>query len=410
LYRLRRSHPRLTIPTGASALLLLLLPAAVIVHPVMGQPRGGIVRGTILNGTTGEAGGAEKVTLIRLRSGMEPIATLEGVSGSFTLENIEVSGETPYLLQVTSQGVNYNQQINFGRGYEVEASPFTVYDVTSDWTNVTISTARYMVRREHDRLRIDKLFVIDNQTEPKKTLYHPDGSFRFSIPSDVAEMRAVSAASNGGMPVPQSASPLPDGSGFFTRTAFKPGTTDFSISYDVDYSAGGYHLQDTAFFPLSEVLVLVAPADIELEADGWEHMGPEPDGRFNVLRRTEVPAGTPLEIRLSGGSDLAADLIPSSSDGENQQSAGDTVTILPDPTRAQKWIVVTLMAAALAYGLLASLVSTPAPRRPADGKVDVLAQTLERLEKRHSTGKISTKRYRKEKKEILAKAAGRGKH
>ena len=429
MYLMRRNYSCLTV-------LLLLLPTALLSRDASAQPRGGIVRATIENGTTGDPGQAEKVTLFRLSSGMEPIHTEESVSGSFTLEGIEVAGETPYLLQITSGGVNYNQPINFGRGYEAEAS-FTVYDVTSDWQDVTISTARYLVRREHELLRIDKLFVIDNQTEPKKTLHDPDGTFRFVIPLDVAELRAVSATSSSGMPVPQPASPLPDGSGYVTRTAFKPGTTDFSISYDVEYTPEGYQLQDRAFYPLSEVLVLVAPADIELDAEGWEDLGPEPDGRFNVLRRTDVAAGTPLEIHLSGGSEHAEDLVPSSSNSGNngndgagggasgQPSGQGQITVLPDPTSSQKWIVVTLMAAALAYGLLASLISAPqttgadgisVPQTPpgAGGKNDALKKAnlaMEQLEKRHASGQISAKHYRKEKREIQARLAkaGRGK-
>jgi hypothetical protein len=405
LYVMRCSHTRLTV-------LALVLPVVLLARGVTAQPRGGVVRGTIENGTTGGPGQAEKVTLIHLSSGMEPIRTEESVSGSFTLEGFEVSGETPYLLQVTSGGVHYNQPINFGRGYEANVA-VTVFDVTSDWKDVTVSTARYLVRREHDRLRIDKLFVIDNKTEPKKTLYDPDGTFRFVIPPDVAELRSVSASSESGMPVPQSASPLPDGSGYVTRTAFKPGTTDFSVSYDVEYKPEGYRFEDQAFYPLPELLVLVAPADIELDADGWEALGPEPDGRFNVLRRTNVSAGTPLEIFLSGGSEHAEDLIPSSSsEGESAATGGQSqITVLPDPTSAQKWIVVTLMAAALAYGLLASLIAAPEATRTEGPKKDALKQAqlaLERLEKRHDDGKISTKHYRKEKREIQNRLANAG--
>ncbi len=410
MYLMRRNYSCLTV-------LLLLLPTALLSRDASAQPRGGIVRATIENGTTGEPGQAEKVTLFRLSSGMEPIHTEESVSGSFTLDEIEVAGETPYLLQITSGGVNYNQPINFGRGYEAEAS-FTVYDVTNDWQDVAVTTARYLVRREQDLLRIDKLFVIDNQTEPKKTLHDPDGTFRFVIPSDVAELRGVSASSSSGMPVPQPASPLPDGSGYVTRTAFKPGTTDFSISYDVDYTPERYRLQDRAFYPLSEVLVLVAPADIELDAEGWEDLGPEPEGRFNVLRRNDVPAGTPFEILLSGGSDHAEDLIPSSSNNGGSGEAGGQpsgqpqITVIQDPTSAQKWIVITLMAAALAYGLLTSLIATPETTRSTDGQNEALEKAaMERLEQRHASGQISTKHYRKEKREIQARLAkaGRGK-
>ena len=365
---MRRNHTSLTSLTALTGLTSLSGAAAIVLalgaqSLLSAQPRGGILRGTIVNGTTGEPGSGEKVTLFELSSGMKPIKTAENVSGTFVLENIEIAGEAPYLLQVTYQGVNYNQPVHFGRGYEAEAS-VTVYDATDNWEDVKITTARYLLRREHERLRVDKLFVIENKTSPPKTLFDPEGTFRFFIPPDVVELRSVSATSSSGMPVPQPASPDPDGRGFFTRTAFKPGATDFTVSYDAPYSdTEGYEFRDTAFFPLAEAMILVAPADIELEAEGWENKGPDPKGRFVVLYRSDVAAGTPLEVDLSGGSEQAADLIPSSSKGGGeQQSSGARITVLPDGKSAQKWIIVTLMAAALVYGLLAALVPTPSKR------------------------------------------------
>ncbi|MFQ5791172.1 MAG: hypothetical protein ACE5JI_11945 [Acidobacteriota bacterium] len=384
----------------APLLALLLAP------PALAQPRGGIVRGRVENGTTGGPGKAEKVTLFKLGSGMEPVATLGTVSGTFILDNIELEGETPYLLQVTSGGVNYNQPVRFGRGYEAEAS-FTVYDVTLDWKDLEIKTARFLFRRDHDRLRVDKLYVIENRTDPKKTLYDPEGTFRFFIPQDVVEMRSVSASSGSGMPVPQAASPLPGGAGYFTRTAFKPGMTDIAISYDVDYSSGRYRLDEKAYHPLTELMALIAPADIELSGGDWENLGPAPDGRFTVVRRMNVATGSPIQLTLSGGSDHAAELVSSSESEER----GGRVTRLPDPTRPQKWILVILMGAALAYGLLSSLVEPPRAKTAFTERE--ARQALARLKSRHAAGDISTKRYRREKRALEARIereARRSKH
>ncbi len=412
----------LTGLTGLTNLTSLRTAAMVLVSTVYwgapsllsAQPRGGVLRATIVNGTTGEPGSGEKVTLFKLSSGMEPIKTAEGVSGKFVLENIEIAGEAPYLLQVTSGGVNYNQRVSFGRGYEAKAS-FIVYDTTDEWEDVTITTARYLLRRDDQRLRVDKLFVVENTTSPPRTLFDPEGTFRFTLPADVVELRSVSATSSSGMPVPQPASPALDGPGFFTRTAFKPGSTDFTVSYDVEYSdTEGHEFRDTAFFPLAEAMILVAPADIELVAEGWENKGPDPDGRFVVLYRENVAAGTPLEVDLSGGSKHAANLIPSSSEGGGeQQPAGARITVLPDSTSAQKWIIVTLMAAALVYGLLAALVPIPSSEHPAGTRTDpanTFRQAIGRLEEQHATGKISSKRYKKEKRELQARLAKEGEH
>jgi hypothetical protein len=394
--------------------LALLFGFAAALHTTLAtaQPSagGGVVRGTIVNGTTGEPGQAETVTLYNLSEAMEAVALVENVSGSFRLEGFDVQGQTPYLLQATIDGVDYSQTINFGGSYEAEAT-LTVYDATREWKDIEIKTARFLLRREHDKLRIDKLYVIDNKTDPQKTLYDPEGSVRFYVPDGVA-LGSVSASSASGMPVPQSASPLSDGSGYATPTALKPGTTDLAISYEVDYGREGYRLHESAFHPLSELMVLVAPADIEVEAEGWEGLGPDPQGRFTVFRRNGVEAGSPIDMALSGGSEHAADLTNSS---EGERSSGNRVTTLPDPTRPQKWIIVALMGAALAYGLLTALTSTKEAQPAKDPNLDGLRRSLADLEQRHGAGSISTKSYRKKKRELqsqlaqLDRAAGRQK-
>jgi len=343
--------------------LLPVLPVLLTAAIAHAQPRGGVVRGKITNGTTGAPGKAERVALIRMESGLEPVATKERVSGSFTLEGITLAGEAPYLLQVTSGGVNYNQPISFGRGYEAEAT-VTVYDATRDWKDVTISTARVLLRRDHDQLRVDKLYVIENRTEPKKTFFSEEGSFKFTLPpeGELKELLNVSASSGSGMPVSQSAVPLSDGSGYVTKTAFKPGTTELAVSYLVDYSKGSYTYRDKAFYPLPEFLALVSPADVKVDAKGLEPL-PEADtkGRFAALRAVNLKAGNPIEISLSGGSDHAPEIAPSG-DAEDPHAGGTPqITELPDPTRANKWIIALLMGAALTYGLLTALLPAEAP-------------------------------------------------
>ena len=320
----------------------------------------GVVKATIVNGTTGEPGSVETVTLYDLASGMEPVAFVEEVSGSFTLEDIEIAGGRPFLLQASSGGVSYNEQINFLGGPEIETT-ITVYDVTTESKDIEIRTARYLIRREHDQLKIDKLFVVENTSEPKRTVYHPEGAFRFALPPG-SEEYSVSASSASGMPVPQTASPLADGSGYAAETALKPGITDIAISYVEDYSTGSYHLQEQAFYQLPELMVLVAPADVEVAGEGWESLGPEPQGRFSVFRLSNVEPGNAFELDLSGGSEHAQELVPSSSSDGSGGSSQMNITTLPDPLRPQLWILILLMGAALAYGLLASLIPTDEDR------------------------------------------------
>ena len=337
------------------AIVALFLCSASV---AIAQPRGGVLRVRLTNGTTGEQGSAEKITLFRLRDGMEPAKQLEKVSGTFEIEDIEVEGETPMLLQATYLGVNYNEPIRFGRGYEAVAE-ITVYELVSEWNDkdLEVKTARFVYRRDGDTLLVDKIFVVENRTAPRKTYYDSEGSFRFMLPkTGLIELHSVSARGESGMPVPQQASVDPNGRGYVTKTAFKPGETELVVSYEVDYANADLSVGETAFLPLAELYAFIAPLDITVEAEGWEVLGAEPQGRFMAFRQTNVEIGDRLELRLSGGSKQATSISNGSSPSEVASAApSSTVTRIPDRTLSGKWVLVLLMAAALGYGLLVAL-------------------------------------------------------
>ena len=266
------------------------------------------------------------------------------------MTGFELEGERPMLLQVTSGGVNYNQPVNFGRGYEAEAE-VTVYDTMPAWDEsaLEITTSRFLYRREGDRILVDKVFVIQNRSSPPRTYYDPEGTFRFNMPTDkLAQMNAITASSALGVPVPQQASPLPDASGWVTKTAFKPGETQMAVSYEVEYENDSWEAAGQAFLPLPELLVFYSPPDIDVTAEGWEDLGTEPEGRFAVIRKANLAPGDPIRFTLAGGSRSAPSLLSEEERGGGGGAptrTGGTVTRIPDDTRASKWVLVVLMAA-----------------------------------------------------------------
>ncbi len=341
----------------------------------------GSIRADIVNGTTGAPGRADVVTLYDLAAGMEAVAFLENLEGSFTLEDIEVK-RSAFLLQATYAGVNYSQTVSFAGGNIVEAT-VTVYDVTDEWKDIEIRSARFLFRRDHDKMKVDKLYVVENKTEPKRTFYGPEGTLRFQLPPGIETPQSVSASHESGMPIPQTSMPLSDGTGYATDTALKPGATDIAISYEVDYGSENFVFEDKTFVQTSELIALVAPADIEVDAKGrgWRELGLEPQGRFSVYQMTNVAAGTPIQMTFSGGSEHAEELVASSSSSAPASTSASTsassmggaapggglsegggggqrVFTIQDPILPQIWIVVLLMGAALGYGLLTVLVAS----------------------------------------------------
>jgi hypothetical protein len=337
----------------------LLVALVLSVGPCAPAAARTVLRGEIRNGTTLGPGSADKVTLFKLQSGMVPVANLGAVTSAFELATELEQGER-YLLQVTHQEVNYNELVDSSAGGEIRVR-FTVYEVSRQLSDLTIETAHFFIQRDHDRLHIEKVYMVNNRSAPPRTIYDPEGSFRFRLPPDLVEMHSVSATAGSGMPVPQPAFPLPDGSAHATRTAFKPGPTEVTVAYDVSYATAAYRLKETVPEALGQVHVLVTPADIGIRAEGWEKLSSDPAGKFAVLRRAGLPAGSDIDLSFSGGSEH---LTEEPADGQEAAPAHGQTTALPEPERARLWILVCLMAAALAYGLLTALgPAAPAGRR-----------------------------------------------
>ena len=329
-------------------LALSLFAGRVVAEPVL-------IRARIQNGTRQEPGSAEKVTLYKLEAGMQPIRELGPVTGQFELDELDVDPGLAYLVQVHANGVNYNELVRFSENTHADLQ-FTVYDVTADWDDVAVSLVRVTMERRGDVLRAQTLYVVENRSDPPRTLYDPGGTFRFRLLGALRELRAVTASSASGMPVPQPTVLTEDGSTYSARTAFKPGSTEIVVSYDVDYANEEFIWRETSLHDIPTVVVLVSPSDVQVDVDAaWEKLDPGPSSRFLVLRRRSVKKGQVLEASFRGGTTRPpSNPAPMSSGG----APHGTVTPIPDPAAPRRAIVIVFMAAVLTYGLLAGLYST----------------------------------------------------
>ena len=395
-----------------SAAAVLTAAALAAASPALGGP----VRVTLVNGTTGEPGRADLLTLYRLGQGMEPVASLEDAGASAVLEApAEAAPENfprPYLLQATYAGVNYNQPVRLDADGSAEAA-LTVYDPFDRWEDggIALTTWRALYRRlpraagaAADTLRADHIFVIENRTAPPRTFASDGETLRFRLPGEDAlvGIPSVSATGASGMPVPQSPFPVETaaaaGNDYAVRTAFKPGETEIVLSYEVEYPGERHEASLVAPRDSPEVLLLAAPADMTLAlpddasgpaAAGWEFPGPDPDAGLNVARKFGVRAGEPVRMVFAGGSPAAADAGPAAfsapparpapgggalppveapgAPGDSASPVG-TIGVLPDPTRAGKWALALLMAAALGFGLLHRAFGGPSDPSGGGGK------------------------------------------
>ena len=405
---MKRARPNRSARPLAGALLAA---AAALTPGPTPAASAGPVRVTLRNGTTGGAGRADLVTLYRLGAGMEPVASVENPVGEAVLDAPEETApgaaggmRPPYLAQATYAGVNYNQPVRLNADGSA-ALTLTVYDGFDRWEEqeISLTTWRALYRRlpaggdRPDALRADHIFVIENRSDPPRTFVSGTETLRFRLPPESALLGVPSVSATGatGMPVPQSPFPVAaagaDGNDYAVRTAFKPGETEIVLSYEVRYAEQRHEASLVAPRDSPEVMLLAQPPDILLalpadatgvSAAGWEILGPDEEAGLTVARKRGVAAGEPVRMVFSGGSRPPAAgtgggtgggaggagpfSAPPASRPENPAlppveapasgSGGDpevgAVGLLPDPTRAGKWAIALLMAAALGFGLL----------------------------------------------------------
>ena len=81
--------------------------------------RGGVLHGTVKNGTTGKAASDIEVILIQLQGGMQPVANSKtDAQGQFSFDNPAV-GTQPMLVRAIYKGINFHQPLPPGRSDEI---------------------------------------------------------------------------------------------------------------------------------------------------------------------------------------------------------------------------------------------------------------------------------------------------
>ncbi|MFH1680967.1 MAG: hypothetical protein ABIH26_10025 [Candidatus Eisenbacteria bacterium] len=297
------------------SLLLFLLLAA----PVLAAAEDGIVRGRVVNGSGGPLLEAVEFRLASFgeKGGVWPVE--DGGEG-FLFEGLPTGEENPFLVHASYLGVVYNSRFHLHPG-EDTTIVFEVYDTTSAGAGIRVEEMEIDLSLIEDRIRLDEVFRVVNETSPPRTVVGAGGTFRVFLPVPVGAVPdLVLAASRGIMPVRRDPIPAESENEAALDYPMRPGTTAVAASFELPY-AGGFSFDARVPYDIPRLLV-VAPADMLLEGEGLApaHDGGEGVGVFSM---EGIAAGDRIRFRASGGSP------PSSSPAAEGMPPGRVVTGAP---------------------------------------------------------------------------------
>ena len=411
----------------------------------VGAVHAGTVRGTVKNGTTGQAAGGVELTLIAPMGGMQELAHAKsGAQGEFTFDHPNL-GAQPMLVRAVYRGVHFNTMVPPGTA----TVQVDVFEPSNDPKTIDVPSHFVIFQPNGATLKVAEEYQVENKSQPPHAFFRTDGSFDFSLP-EKGELQNVAASGPAGMPVTQ----LPidkKNNRYSIAFAFRPGDNSVRYSYDLPYADNAATLKIPTVYPGR--LLLVAPPGLQVSGDGFAAAGQEQG--MNLYLRQDVPAGTLVAVNVSGAASANAsagnDGAPQGREAQDAaaDSGGATIQAVPGRLDSMKWPL--LGGFALVFAVLAYLLSrktvvavgagevpaetipagkpkkpkaqtatmatpsasatpvAPAAKAPSNGpaslsevdaaigtSLDALKESLFRLELRHQAGTITEEEYSRE--------------
>jgi len=390
----------------------------------------GTVHGTVKNGTTGKPAAGIDVILMQLQGGMQPVVNSKtDAEGQFAFDHPSL-GAQPMLVRAVYRGVNFHQPVPPGKN-ELQVE---VFDSTQDAKTITVPSRVVIFQPDGESLIVGEEYSVQNHSQPPVAYFRADGNFDFVLP-DKADLQQVAAWGPAGMPVVQAT--IDRGKNrYAVAFAFRPGESGVRYSYKLPYPGNTATVKIPTVYSGGRLMV-VAPPTVQLSGDGLTPAGQEQG--MSIYERSAVPTNTTLAVNLSGTAPPpnaagGADSGPAGGQDAQQGGAAGSVNIQQIPGRLDvlKWPLVAGFLGVFALGaiLLARKPVTvvanlpvgeredapaPKPARKHTGtqsqqnqaslaqvdaavstSLDVLKDTIFRLELRRQAGTISEEEYARE--------------
>jgi hypothetical protein len=272
------------------------------------------LRVKIINGSNQGQGRADSIKVILLKESMVTIHEEKSLTGSFSLPKLDLPDGIPVLLQVSYKGANYNKMVPPVPKMRTMIQEIIVYETSSD-KNLIQTRSLMQVVREKKSLQIFKIYLLQNETKPPRSIYS-DG-LEFYIPESAVDIQGSWTQGNSKMAIPLSFKDQGNGQRLVDR-AVLPGSTEVQISYRIPIeSEDTIQFKDKMFFEAKDRTRPIFIKPLDMKASFSSDANPQilkndiPEGlqAFMVNYSTEkyetdiiLEGGTPVVPMLPPGS------------------------------------------------------------------------------------------------------------
>lgn len=358
------------------------------------------IKGRVVNGTTGEPAGVVNVTVVDPRHGMATEGEITtDAQGNFIAKNLK-EDISVFLFQVNYEGVMYTEVVNpeeLSDMIEVK-----IYESTTSWEGVLVALPHFMARRSHDTLSIDRLYMINNLSDPPRTVMGKGAGFRVMIPDDNIEITQMFVTDLG---IPITVEPRPSGEPNISTIdyAFKPGETRVGISYSMNYATERYDYEETLEYGLTQLIVMTEDPSMEVSSKDLEFPEAGETHGFRSFRFGEFAKSSTLPLTFRKGEAHLHGRSPVS-----QQQSGHQIVNLEAGWEQFTFIII------IGFTLLLVLVAALGTKSSLDPDSQVIVMTTQRnslvgqiakLDDLYETGTLTDQLYKSTRLELVEKLA-----
>lgn len=354
------SQKSFTLPLPLPQFLPFILWLICLLFPglALGQRT---LQGRLVNGTSQQPAGQQKVELLTLGEGMNSNSeTITAADGSFRFSLRESPSSPHWLLRTIYQGVNYNLSVSPNQDLSQPVT-LTIYETTQSAEDIEVSLPLMLAQASGNSLYVQQQYLLTNSTNPKRTFAAPGGTFTFDTPDQkLVEELSVSVVGLAGIPLPQDPVPLKEG-GFSISYPMKPGVNEIRVSYKVNFPSNQRDFRHKLFYGNDSTRILVLPATLQVSGPGLKASGNDSRTQAAVYQVGSIRKGAILQVQLVGDAPTVSDEGEHApGDGHNHDEPQVKVVRLQNRVFEQKIFILAGFGVLFAAAILFALRQQPA--------------------------------------------------